>query len=498
MLPPPSKKGSCKPCRERKAECDKKRPRCGACVSASRTCGGWDNPSIFININSAGPPPVWNRAANAQKYLVVDWESQAGAGQQALSWEVSGAEATRSMTSAPLPPPPSALPTSIASYSSPDTSNINELVDHFLKLYYRRFNPDNTTDEPLQPGSEFGGWRSLIPQWIGRSPVLDTAIKALAACFIGAQDQNESLHNAAGTLYESALQQCQYVLNQPDSPERKHLLATALVLSSFEQMMSRANGDGQVTHIRGATHLLYYASPAPTFEEFHMHILTQGLSQALISRSPYIFSSTSLHLQNHPNTNAPLLQWTTLILPLPNLLHAIDNLLTSPSTSPTHPRTLYTDLKTLATTLSTWHESLKQTIHHPRPWIPPSSPQTNLSPTSVPFPLHFPSIQSCTLHVLYWTSQLLLLDAQARLLSHTPLLGAQAPDLKSMQKYAESVCRSVQFCTRGRSFAAAENVFLPLSVVAGWYERTGDEERRGWCVRALEGIAGEQGIGFEV
>lgn len=391
------------------------------------------------------------------------------------------------------------------SFSTPDTDNIHELVKLFFKLYYRRLNLDETSNEPLNPGCEYGGWRSLIPQWIGRSPILDTAIKALAACFIGTQNQNEPLLNEAATLYLSALQQIQQVLPQPNSAERKDLVAATLVMSSIELFMSNAGGPSQLTHIEGATRFLHFAFEAQAFEELHMHILIQGVSQALISRSRYIFSSPSYHSQlqtlfsvphtTHP-TNTLFLQWSAHIVPLPNILHAVDNLSTSTDSTTIH--LLHKQITHLDQALTLWYESVKSSIASP--WTLPSasSPQ----PDAVPFPLQFSSLEACTIYTLYWASQLLLLDSLTTLLTHPSTACASLPtvlpDPSSLSEYASLICRSVEFCTAGRSFAASENMFLPLFVVAGFYQRRGDRERKEWCVRAFERIAGEQKIGFAI
>lgn len=63
-------------------------------------------------------------------------------------------------------------------------------------------------------------------------------------------------------------------------------------------------------------------------------------------------------------------------------------------------------------------------------------------------------------------------------------------------EYASLICRSVQFCTLGTSFAAAENVILPLWVVASYYLRKGDEERMNWCVDAFKRISVEHRVGY--
>jgi hypothetical protein len=146
--------------------------------------------------------------------------------------------------------------------------------------------------------------------------------------------------------------------------------------------------------------------------------------------------------------------------------------------------------------IAPWYDNLKATTAGP--WAVPAS-QT--SPDSVPFPLQFVSIEACTLFCLHWTSQLLILEARRTLYSHLSLSHLpKHPDpntlLAQMTEYASLICRSVQFCTQGVSYAATENMFLPLFTVASYYMRQGDEERKQWCLGAFAKIAVEQKIGF--
>jgi hypothetical protein len=455
---------------------------------------------IFINVNSDGPPTGWNRSQNAQKYLVLDLASQHNTSQQpqyaplpAASFpSVSSQYSTSMPASVPIFPRVPVV----------DVNNLPGMVDCFLDLYYRRFGHDKTSTDLLQPGTECGGWRSLLPQWVGQSPILDIAIGALAASFIGAQYQDSNLINQARDMYLNALQRVQKVLPEHNSAERSDLLATTLVMSSIELFMSNGGSASQLTHIEGATRLLGCAFETSNFEELHLYILNQGLFESISRRRPYQFASpkyqpTMRQLFSVPRTHGSDLyfQWCEINLPLPNILHAVDNLLSSSSQS---ARILLSDINTLEQNLKQWYETLRSQV--PGPWTLPAA-QT--SPSRVPFPLHFLSIEVCTLFSLYWTTQVLLLDAKHTI--YTSAASSSSSPMPSdaslptqISEYASLVCRSVQFCTQGTSFAATENMLMPLCVVVGFYMRQGDEERAGWCVGAFRRISEEQRIGFAV
>lgn len=455
---------------------------------------------IFINVNSDGPPTGWNRSQNAQKYLVLDLASQHATSQQpqyaplpAASFPSASDQYSTSMpTHVPIFP---RVPVA-------DVNNLPSMVDCFLDLYYRRFGPEKTSTDLLRPGSECGGWRSLLPQWVGQSPILDIAIGALAASFVGAQYQDSNLINQARDMYLNALQMVQKVLPELNSAERSDILATTLVMSSIELFMSNGGSASQLTHIEGATKLLGCAFETSTFEELHLYILNQGLFEAIATRRPYEFASLDYQTQvqqllSIPRTHGSDLyfQWCEINLGLPNIIHAVDNLSSSSLQS---VRNLLSDITTLEQNLKQWYETLRSQV--PGPWTLPAA-QT--SPSRVPFPLHFLSIEVCTLFSLYWTTQVLLLDAKHKvytssaLSSSSPLpLDASLP--AQVSEYASLICRSVQFCTQGTSFAATENMLMPLCVVIGFYKRQGDAERAGWCVGALRRISEEQRIGFAV
>ncbi|KAF2245661.1 hypothetical protein BU26DRAFT_508284 [Trematosphaeria pertusa] len=517
MLPESQRRGSCKPCRESQAQCDKKKPRCSECVTNNKPCGGYDMGHIFINVNSTGPPPVWNRSQNAQKYLVLDMASQPTPTQEQVpvipatslpptSLAFCSMGGSSSMTA--LAPP--ALPT----YPVPDSdpNNIPGIVELFLDLYYRRNGLEKTSTDLLSIGNECGGWRSLLPYWLGQSPILDTAIGALAASFVGTQYEDESLIDQGRNMYLNALQMVQHALPEPDSSDRKDLLATTLVMSSTELFLSNGGGPSQLTHIEGATRLLHGAFKSMDFEEIHVYILNQGLFESISTRRRYAFSSPSWRplirqLYSVPRTsrNDLYFQWCETILPLPNILSAADSVTTSAASSRTSTPTpasavlgILDDLTTLEQSLAPWSELLK--ANTPGPW---TFPAAQISADSVPFPLQFVSIEVCTLFCLHWASQLLILDARHALHAHLPL--SEIPEhpspatlLPQMTEYASLICRSIQFCTQNTSFASTENMFLPLFVVASYYMRNGDEDRMKWCVGAFSRIASEQKIGYAI
>jgi hypothetical protein len=172
---------------------------------------------------------------------------------------------------------PATVSWTLPAFSNPDPTNINDISSLFLDLYYRRFTPTMLSSNALRPGMECGGWRSLLMQRIGESQILDTAIGAMSACFVGAQYQDEGLMAQGNNMYLNALQMVQQALSEPDSAQRRDLLATTLVMSSIEIFMSNGGGASQLTHIDGATRLLRLVFEHQNFEELHMYILNQGV-----------------------------------------------------------------------------------------------------------------------------------------------------------------------------------------------------------------------------
>ncbi|KAJ4289158.1 hypothetical protein N0V90_011500 [Kalmusia sp. IMI 367209] len=385
-----------------------------------------------------------------------------------------------------------------------EPGNIHRLLELFLDLYYRRYGPGKTSTDPLSIGNECGGWRLLLPSWVGQSAILDTAIGALAASFIGTQYQDANLLNQAGGIYLNALQMVQKALPELDATERKYLLATTLVMSSTELFMSNGGGTSQLTHIEGATRLLNLSMENMAPEELHVYILNQGLFEAISSRRSYPCSSPSfrhlarqIHSVPRTNQNDLYFQWSERILPLPNILSHTDSVASSagPTATPA-VLAILDDLATLEQSITPWYELLQSNMSSP--W---TFPAAQVSADSVPFPLQFISIEACTNYCLYWISQLLILEARQILYKHLPL--SETPNYATpaalqprMSEYASLVCRSVQYCTQNTSFAATENMFLPLDVVSSYYMRQGDQDRMQWCVGAFARISQEQKIGF--
>ncbi|KAF2193218.1 hypothetical protein K469DRAFT_286385 [Zopfia rhizophila CBS 207.26] len=513
MLSAPPRRGNCRSCRERKVDCDRKKPRCSECISIDKPCGGYEMGPVFINITSSGPPPMWNRSHNAQKYLVLDLESQPSSSiQQPHLPQLPP-------TSLPAVPYESALsiPPTLPKIIDSSAESVSEMTRVFLDLYYKG-PPDihKPVPDPLQPGTEVGCWRALLPLWIGKSQILDTAIGALAACFVGSQHQDESLVALSRSMYLDALRMVQKELAEPNATRRNDLLAATLVMSSTEMFMSNGGGASQLTHIDGGTKLLSEGFKELVFEELHIYILNQGLFEAISSRRAYRFSEPSYRpdirrLYSIPRThrNEHYFKWCEIILPLPNMLHAADEIdRAATSSTPTPSAVILSHLDALTALerdLHPWEESIRTDF--PGPWV---YTHAQSGPEVVPFPLQFVSIEVCTLYNLHWVSQLLIHSTRHQFLSHLPLSritemlempevspfpsSSAQPD--QVSEFASLICRSVQFCTSMASFASVENMFLPLYVTASYYTKIGDEGRARWCVAAFARIAAEQRIGF--
>jgi hypothetical protein len=315
--------------------------------------------------------------------------------------------------------------------------------------------------------------------------------------------------NTGRDTYLSALQMMQMILSEPDSAQRRDLLATTLAMSSTELFLSNGGGASQVTHIEGANRLLHCMiddAHLQNFEELHVYVMNQGLFECLTSRRSFIFSASCyrplvrrLYSASPGYRSSLYFQWCELVMPLPNLLHSVDNLAkaVASGSTPSNPAEILRildELNILDKTLAPWNDSLRSNI--PGPW---TFPAAITSPGSVPFPLQYVSVEACTLHCLHWASQLLIHDARhiLTLLLSPHQIPVPTQDVPSqLAEYASLICRSIQFCTKGSSFASSECIFLPLSVAKSYYARTGDIDRKRWCQGAFYRISEEQKIGF--
>lgn len=385
-----------------------------------------------------------------------------------------------------------------------EPGNLRQLVDLFLDLYLRRYGPGKTLTDPLTAGNESGGWRLLLPSWLGQSAILDTAIEAMVASFIGTQYQDVDLSSHGGTKYLNALQMVQKALPHLGASERKHLLATTLVMSSTELFMSNGGGPSQLTHVEGATRLLNLSLDSTELEELHVYVLNQGLFEAISSRRSYPCASPSFRnlarqIYSVPRTNRNDLyfQWCERVISLPGILEVTDRIVSSTASTPASAiMAVLDDLSKLEHLIASWYELLQSSMN--RPW---TFSAAQASKDSVPFPLQFVSIEACTNYCLYWISQLLILEARQMLYARLPLhdipeYGSPETLHARVVEYASLICRSVQFCTHGTSFAATENMLLPLDVVTSYYMRQGDQDRMDWCTSALSRISHEHKIAY--
>lgn len=280
-------------------------------------------------------------------------------------------------------------------------------------------------------------------------------------------------------------------------------------MSSIELFLSNGASPSQSAHIEGATRLLDNTIQTDDIEELHLYVLNQGLFQAISTRQRYVFSDPTyrhlvkrLHSVPRTSRNSLFFQWCEIAMTLPNMLNTIDSTLSSASTSQSsNPAVIaiLDDIKAIEHAMIPWYEQLKAS--NPGAWTFPTA-QTG-GADSVPFPLQFVSIEICTLYCMHWSSQLLLLEARQILNAHLPL--SELPNQPTtstlapqIAEYASLICRSVQYCTEKKSFAATENMFFPLYTVAGFYRRRSDEQRLNWCKGAFARIAAQQKIGYAV
>ncbi|KAF2744405.1 hypothetical protein M011DRAFT_172541 [Sporormia fimetaria CBS 119925] len=485
MLNTNQRRGRCKPCRELHLQCDEKTPRCGACISSNKICSGYDFGTIFINMNSAAPPPMWTRSSNASKNLVIDLASQP-----------SSSKASK------VPPRPESVP-----FMVQDPGQIQQLTALFVDLYYRQFDAKKASPEPMRPGAECAGWRRRVSTWTGKYTVLDTAIRALCASFTGAQYQDVGVIDQARSLYSQALQLLHFHLSQPGSSKCKDLLRTSLILGSVELFLSSGGGPNQLIHVQGATRMLHCMiedTAVQTFEEVHVSVYNQTLRYCLCLRQDFSLSAGSfasrvqqLYASYTGFRKSMYFQWCLIVSPLSTMLHWIDSTAAAaPRTppNPSHVQSTLDNLRCLEQALAPWVSTLKATVTGP--W---AKEKASSNVYAIPFPLKFASYEACMLYCLYWTSQLLIVDAQLTLLSllpagHTHFSREQYQ--LSASGYADLICRSVPFCTKETSYAITENIFVPLTVVARYYERQRDVDRTRWCLAAFARITEEQRIGF--
>lgn len=198
-------------------KCDQKRPECGNCIKSNRACAGYHRAVVFRN---ATGPRLDTHATKASvsldppaSSLGDDGSSDSAAAKNAMPAILYRRSVEETDFPLFITPPP-------------QPHHRSALLANFL---------DGYTPPNCQLSGVPSEWVRSIPSALnGGVQVLDTAVMAMCAIFVGRQSKDEQLLRESARVYTIALAQLNTALSNPSIRARDETLAATMSLSLYE------------------------------------------------------------------------------------------------------------------------------------------------------------------------------------------------------------------------------------------------------------------------
>ncbi|KAM0805873.1 hypothetical protein BDR22DRAFT_884286 [Usnea florida] len=364
-------------------------------------------------------------------------------------------------------------------------------------------------------------WSDLIPDLVNRNNVLDSSIQALCLMQISHVKQERWLLRSSLTYYDRALQALREVLAQPTKGFRPEIFAAVMALATYE-LLHGSDGSqsrGWIHHIEGASS---YLNAFPKLDvcsfshQLSFHFLeTICIFDALGARRPSSFS-TSKWWQNTVDRFGDQSYGTLLrmITFLPTVLQQCDESMALPAGVKAYER-LSDLLQMTFRTEGSFIDWMKMTTAQLSLYQPTVA--TTLAVTkdtkASPSEFSFPTLYAARLHLLYWSSMILLYESIIHLLqgrqTYSDAIRTSSCDIfdplenasmiRNYQRlsdaFANNIGQSCRFCLRPEYGVIGKTiVLLPLWIARNHFQDH-DEGRARWCTSLLNEL-GQRNLTF--
>ncbi|MCJ1384127.1 hypothetical protein MMC17_007243 [Xylographa soralifera] len=376
--------------------CDLARPACGRCVRFGLTCHGYAEDVKFVQVDPGSASPG-SQAHRRGKH-----------GTRKTSFElIAASPQATGLSSQPI-----------------------DLMQSALRVQCNGLLWDDLA--PHQSGTSLTAYGSQLPSslsWI-RSAFersygdnsLSTALSALSIVRRSRISQNTDLEHIAARLHVSAIQQVRKRLTGKHSYQDDSLLATIMLLASYEIFEGSAEGQrgvAWVSHVRGASQMIALRGAQGTNSLFAAQLQHAARYNELVdaignrrelSETPLDFLSYS-KLDQKANKEVELYK---VLSRLPGLLAATEALpkVLPPAMLESRMASLVTEYQTFKARLDSWYNDIQAQYEGPLYWLEPSALYAQLPESSFEriFPQCIQFFDLSLAHILpfYWTAQLLL------------------------------------------------------------------------------------------
>lgn len=453
----------CHACRKRKKRCDERRPSCGQCLSRNASCPGYVREAKFILVSYHDG----RRAASGSSS-----NTEAQSDRQETDKRPSDRVANRTCSSG---------------LSSEDLSLQCSAVAYYYSFYFH--NNVIQTGLDVFGKSSYIDWMWLTPELDIEEPSLRSALLALGTARMGRVSNDPRLTRLSAESYSQSLRHLRKTILNRALGLRDEALASMMFLAIYEILEGSSNrGLGWASHTHGAMSLVHSQGLEMEWSEAR-HRLFNGLRLSAIihsigTRKPtYLGTPEWTSIPWRKGRKEPKQYLFDLMAEIPALLEAMDsvNVTSDISQSLERLHEVCERYMYLAQRLYAWYETYMSDHPSKGHWEQPSrlpsvSPNERSPPTCIGFPDH----DAGHIHLLYWTSHVLLFSnigmVYESCVTNAPYgthisLPPFPCDIQEMHGMALNIARSAEYFLEPKVISLGACIIsFPASIAFGYFE----------------------------
>ncbi|OGM48736.1 hypothetical protein ABOM_002019 [Aspergillus bombycis] len=462
----------CHACRRRKKRCDEQRPSCGQCLSRNTSCPGYSREMKFINVSYQRKGRSSQAVSESSSTTEVSSDGREVDAQSDLA--VTHRVCSRGLSSHALTLQRSAVAYYCGAYFH------NNVIQTGLDVFGK---------------SSYIDWMAFTPDLDVDEPSLKSALLALGAARMGRISQDPRLTRISSESYSQSLRHLHRTIQNGTRGLRDETLAKG----------SSSRGLGWASHTHGALSLVHSqgldSEWSPARHRLFDGLRLSAMIHCIGTRKPTYLATpewTSVPWKGYKKE--PKQYLLDLMVEIPALLQMIDSAYNTSDIPQNLQRlsTIYKEYLSLSRRLRAWYEAYKRDYPAKLYWEQPASfhsshamPQEKFPPTSI----YFSDFETGHIHLLYWTSHVLLCSNLYMLylscLRNAPE-GSRPPflpfpcDAQEMHDMAVNIGKCAEYFLQPKTIALGACVIsFPASIAFGYFDYYNLPERN-WFYHIFE------------
>ena len=209
-------------------QCDEERPECMRCRRGNRKCGGYNRPAKFVN---SAPESVKKSKPGGSQRSTSHFRTSQNENSSIISFSSPGSDSTNS-----IPNSPAAFSWATIMQGSPRANLISPQAElaQTVSVFLAAFNPSTQNPNGSESLKLFTPWLRFIPEYVGKSSALDTALACLSLHSIGSFSRNNAILHDSCRYYGKALHNLRRNLVGRESALAPETLCATMILTIYE------------------------------------------------------------------------------------------------------------------------------------------------------------------------------------------------------------------------------------------------------------------------